>query len=371
MIDTGNLINGVRTVTNIFKSIKDGEQIKLTPDMSFSNNIVSINKMFMVRPRFIISNKLKYMDQSTLKAIIDTNLKIFISNYIQAFKILTNIYKLDSTEVLHKLNNQSFGGTAGNLISKVITAGNESEIDYYRELKENVDKPFITAGFEAKNVSFKNTDDNIKINQMFIVNYDLEMTVSNGTDKPTVVKMPITVYPDIRFTDSVTLIESLVDDNSDSFFNRLDDYKSGAISLTDLIFASDLVAKYKKKQLKNENDIVKYLRGINRISTVDSALTGRNNYSVNYNIYILDITDKVLIEEQVQGKIVSEKYKNKMLSQMMAFSISFVDVDKENVTISISDIPSFSVLNFKMLKKDKDVDVNEIFKKLLTNKSPF
>jgi len=376
MLDTSNLINDARTLMGVFKSIKNNEKVQITPDMVSRNNIVTLNKIFMVRPRLIISDKLKYMDQSTLKSVIDANLKIFISNYIQAFKVLTGMYGLNSNEVLHKLNNQSLGGVIGGTISNLIRAGNESEVDMYRELFDNTDKPFVTSGYEANNISFKNTDDNIKLNQMFITNYDLEMSVSNGTDsegkdKKTVVKMPITVYPDIRFTDSNTLLNGLIEGNEDSFFSRLDDYRSGAITLSDLIFASDLVEKYKKKQLKNENDIVKYLRGINKINTVNSAITGNKNYSVNYNMYILDNSDKVVIEELVQGKVISEKYKNKMLNQMLAFSISFVDIDKEVVIININGIPSFSVLNFKMLKKDKDMDVNDIFKKLLTNKSPF
>lgn len=376
MLDTSNLINDVRTMMGVMKGIKDGK-VTITADTTFGNNIVTLNKMFMVRPRLIISDKLKYMDQSTLKATIDANLKIFISNYIQAFKILTNVYGLDSKEVLHKLNNQSAGSVLFKGIGKVAGIGYESEVDLYRELLDNNDKPFVTNGYEGKNdLSFKNTDDNIKLNQMFITNYELEMTVSNGTDaegkpKKTIVKTPITIYPDIRFTDSVTLLNNLVEGNEASFFSRLDDYKSGAITLSDLIFAGDLVEKYKKNQIKNENDIVKYLRGINKINTINSAITGSKNYSVNYNMYILDTADKLTIEELVQGKIISEKYKTIMLDQMLAFSISFVDMDKEAVTIYINGIPSFSVLNFNMLKKDKDADVNDIFKKLLTNKSPF
>lgn len=373
MTSTGNLITNMRKLGSIYRDIKDGKEVKLTPGMVSTNNIITLNKIFMVRPRLIISDKFKYMDQSTLKSIVDTQLKIFTSNYLQAFSVLTNVYGLDTRTSLHMLNNTNALGGGSYTIS-----GNESDDDYYRELYENNNKPFILAGYESTSV--KNNDDLIKFNQLFITTYELETSVmvpgttdKNGESKDInkVIKIPLTIYPDIRFTNSDSLIDGLIDGEDKSFFARLDEFRSGAISLTDLVFATDLVKKYKNKQIKNNNDIVKYLRGINTTATINTLITSKNNYAVNYNMYILDVSDKLKIEEYIKGKFTNEKYKNKMLDEMLAFSTTIIDVDKELVSIFLSGIPSFTVLNFKMLKKDKDMDINEIFQKLLTNKSPF
>jgi len=397
-MDATSTMSGIHTLIGVLMDITNGKRPEISPDVWSEGRLVKLNNAYLVRPRIVISDKLKYSDPSTIKSIIDTELKIFIANYVQAFKILTNVYGFEARTVLSVLNRTNPTGRA-----TVEFNGYES-IDYAGEFMFK-DEGFltITAGYEAntkitvelkaknkkdKNVKVgvgsKSTDDNIKLNQQFITTIDMAMEVTkkagdrkdkdgNQVYGKSTITLPITIYPMISFTDSKTLLEDLFSDKSEEarFGNRRDEYKAGVISLGDLIFGTDLVKKYKEKRIKNENDVAKLIRGVNSSTTVKAMLTGENSFARNYNIYILDTDDKIAIDNLVKGNIYKTKYKNKALDAMHGFAITFVDMDKERLIQLLDNVEGHNVYSFKMLKKDKDVDVNEIFKNMLTNKSPF
>ena len=97
----------------------------------------------------------------------------------------------------------------------------------------------------------------------------------------------------------------------------------------------------------------------------------KNTFSKNFNIYILDNSTIATINKLIKGNILKDKDKDSLTNLLMAFSVTFVDVENEELTMLIDSIPSFSVLNFNMLKKEKESDVTSLLKDMLNNKQPF
>lgn len=392
MLNHGNLILNMRKYMNVIQAIRNGGDVLKAwggNDIKESGSLVKVNSLFLVRPLLIISKKLEYMDPKIMKGIIDAELKIFAANYIQAFKVLLDVYGEDNIDVLNVLNNHNpnVREMVRATLDKVSNAF--EEIDYIHELfnDKNTALP-LTVAQEASNSSIV-PNNMTKFEQSFIQTYDIEITVnaksmskatmnSDGSmskefkNNKRMLSMPLTIFPNIVFTDSNTLIDNLLSEEEDaSFFNRFEAYRAGAINLSDLIFATDLVKKAKEKKIKNRNDVAKMLKGIQLYSGIDDIMNNKRSFSKNYNIYILDIDDKRKIDSILKSNVFGAA-KQKALSAMFAFSIGFVDTSKERLINIIDSIDGFSSIPFRMLKRDKESDdISEIFKNLLVGKQPF
>ena len=188
-----------------------------------------------------------------------------------------------------------------------------------------------------------------------------------------IVSIPVIVKLHIIYTPISNILTMLEPNSSDkSYSSRLDEYKAGAISLSDLVFASDLIKDYKKNKL---NDKDKLLDMINNrsMSAHAKGIYGKGiGFENFYNMLIVSETDKVLIESHLKGKLKNDKYKAKLLEQAKALMVTVVDRDYERVTIMTKDIHGKSDMTFKALSKKggKNDDLTDIFKSLVANKNP-
>jgi len=240
-----------------------------------------------------------------------------------------------------------------------LTLGTESSLDDGEEVNTNSTK-------------FTLTDIN-KMEQSFINTFDIETSIPvEGSNRPSIISIPVTIYPRIVYTDSDSLVESMLADSVDnSIFDRLESYKAGLINLSDLIFATDLIKKYKNKRLKKPNDVTKFIKGIQLTTTIHDVYNNTRSFAKNYNIYILTEEDKQHIEKILKGNVLTSK-KQKLLDAMYAFSINFVETNKERYTRIVDSLEGFSTLSFtQVAKKNDKVDMNEIVKAMMLNKQPF
>jgi len=320
------------------------------------------------------------MDEKYFKDLVKTEVVTFTGIVTEAFRVMAEIYGVAPKMIINKMGRANDKNYLAD-ITRIRDLVNGSEnFDYMTDLMCNNDdilpvtESIVDTKIEKSNSTGK-LDNNSFIQKdvasfMNVYELQLNFTDVNGNDK--VVTIPIIIYPNITYTNADTLIANMLDsDAGKTFFDRINEYRSGAISLSDLIFATDLVKKYKNRKIKNENDIAKYLNAADKSGTVKDILHNRNHFSKNYNIYLFDINRKATIEKQIKGSLYKEKYKDKMTTALFAFSVSFVDTTKEEVIIYIDDIPGFSALNFNMLKKEKDNDIKDIMKEMMNNRQPF
>ena len=382
MVDHGGLVNKLRKFLKVSDAMSNDDSLieaLRDDDIEVSGSLVKINSLFSVRPMIILNEELKYADQTNMKNILDAQIKIFISNYVQAFLMLINIENKSAKNTLTILNTVS-ANTLDMVESFVKKA--DAGFESYDYLLDSLDSKgsLPIAGYEAKGKNKKSKSTSTKyslsevnkLEQTFIVSHDIEIVTESKKGEKRIITIPLVFYPRFMYTNSETLINSLLSENVDaSFFSRYEGYRAGAINLSDLIFATDLIKKVRDKKIKNENDVAKLLKGIQLSSTIADIYKGTSSFAKNYNMYILTTEDKVKIDTLLSGNVYAGS-KQELINAFYAFSISYVDLLKEQLVVTLDYIPGVSVINFKQLKTDKgDLDINNIFKSLLTNKQPF
>ena len=196
---------------------------------------------------------------------------------------------------------------------------------------------------------------------------------SDGTHYTKTVIIPVTVKLAVIFTSTENILNA-IDSQSDSygFSDRLDDYRSGAISLTDFVLAGDLIRKYKKNKLKDKDNLLQLLKSRELSANTKMISNGFAGYEKFYNMYIISPQAKVSIEKEIRKKLSSTSGKDKFLEQANGLSVTVVDPDYERIQIMVKDIRGKTDLTFKAaIKKDKNSsDYSEIIKALVASKPP-
>jgi len=391
--------------------------IKKHPDFMFSGRITKVVTDRIVRPLVVVSDKLEYMDNKHLTNIIKFNINTFAAYFLQAIKILSNVYGVDTTILARQVTDKKIYKSVIGRLKK--TAGTEDNTDnalnkilesnykVYAGLEDDVVGNDATEGDIAENnviedgenaqnttshtdtthnksnpdikydLTFKDAEKSLKTPDHFIkvLNIDLTMVKKEGHDKNEMkISLPFIIAPIVRFTNSDSLLKNaLGTDKDESFEQRWLEFRSGEIGLTDLIFAGDLIEKYKANKIKNENDVAKIITNKNLQNTMHSALTAEGGFSNYNNIYILHSSDELLVEDLMEDDLIDAGTWQDFALKMSAFGINFIDPDKERDTIFITDMPTYSVLSFKDIKNSdsKNNDLEDLVKAMMVNKPIF
>lgn len=223
-------------------------------------------------------------------------------------------------------------------------------------------------------LSSKIADDQAE-NLYYINHRDLKITLNvkyNNGDTKTII-IPITVKTHIIVTHIDQILNMLKpNDRTKKFGYRLDEWKAGAISLKELIFCGDLIDSYKKNKLKDKEgllDIVKKREESANSKLITSDMVGFEKY---YNMLIVTADEKVLLNKHIGGDILNERYKQELLTEAHALTLSVVDQDYERVYILTKDIRGRSDVTFKAIakKSNKESDSTDILKALIANRPP-
>jgi len=401
---------GLNAVVSILKSNKDmnskkndlGKILKENKDtlniMMAKGSMVKFLKDYIIEPTAIISNDLK--DEEVLERLLTLESDIFASFYMQIFDIINKVNGLDGSITIGLLSTNNGNLTKGikgtlSLLSHEPDYLKDLSIEDYKDsllpslslesvhgritnakpnTKPNDDKNPIDKKEKDRDAS-KSKDDDITsgIPSAIIRKFNLEMRVAIEGSEPYFIEVPVIIKLNTVFVKPSSIVNILSSKENTGFFDRLDEYRSGAISLVDLLTAGDLIQKYKKNALDSQNDAL-YKLLINKKDAINEAVARKGSipFERYYNMLLVTEEDAILIEKAIRGKLSKDKYKEKVLDTMMCLMLTIVDRDYERVNIYIKDISGVSDLSFKALKKKKDSsdDVGEIYKALLTGRPP-
>lgn len=224
-----------------------------------------------------------------------------------------------------------------------------------------------------------NTDTVIKSqaeNLYYINHRDLSVKVDMITkDHMTrTLVIPITIKTNIIVTHFDNIINMLKpNDRTKKFSYRLDEYKAGAISLRELLFCGDLIKSYKKNKLKDKEGLLDIIKKREESANSKLISTGEMvGFEKYYNMLIVTADEKVLLSKHIGGDILNEKYKQELLSQAHALTLSVIDPDYERVYILTKDIRGKSDVTFKAIakKSNKESDTADILKAMMANRPP-
>lgn len=360
----------------------------------------SITKLLsdtIVEPVAIVSKSLRQED--IVQKVLELNTDIFTGFYMQAYEILKNLYGQNSQTAVKLLgtDNSSIGGVMKNMaldnLPKLATLSHESfdfmsdltgsmrlSIEMTKDEKDLFDKQAIALkelnAKEAKLAANFNKDKNDSRNELYgaVLQRSIELTLSvNVNDYAHKIILPMTIKTHVIFTDIESVIRMLAPNNHDkSFTYRLDEYMSGGIGLSDLIFASDLINEYKQNKLKDKDGLISLLNQRSISANTKAVNGGVVGYEKYYNMFVISSDDQIKLEKQLGGKLNNEAYKQRFLSQGGGLLLTIIDQDYERVIMFTKDIRGTSDLSFKALQKrnSKSNDFEEIIKAVLTNRSP-
>jgi len=377
-MQTAGISKGLLLIGNVIKNVAEGKDdfLKVNPDIESSGKITKLMSSFTYTPNIVIDNNLKYMDEGHLRDLVKTELLAFSGILLQAFRVLSEVYSDKPSVIVNKMANHGKVQYADLVHGQGLLGASEG-FDYTHDLL-NGDGPLPMPGNEAnygghdKAATITNNTSISKDVSIFITTYEVQISVETENGDTRLIVLPVIIYPNIIYTDVNSFLNNMIESNNGKgLFERIDDYKAGMISLGDLVFATDLVKKYKEKKIKNTNDFANYLNKIDKVSSMKDLFYGHNSFHKNFNIYILDVANKTLIEKELKGSVYVERYKNKLTDTLAAFSVTLVDSEAEEVVIFMDSIPGFTTLNFNMLKKEKETKIEDVMKELVKNKQPF
>lgn len=201
------------------------------------------------------------------------------------------------------------------------------------------------------------------------------VNTKDGVESKHDIILPISVKTHIIATDIQNIINMLKpNDRTKSFGYRLDEYRSGSISLKELLFCGDLITQYKKNKLSDKDGLLNIIKQREESSNAkvlrqpDKLIQGFEKF---YNMLIVTADEKILLNKHIGGDILNERYKQELLTEARALTISILDDDYERLYVLTKDIRGKSEASYKSIAKKKDNGVSdEMFKALLANRPP-
>lgn len=185
--------------------------------------------------------------------------------------------------------------------------------------------------------------------------------------------IPITIVGTIKVVPVEEIIVAISNyDYKKSFTYRYREWRSGGISLADLVFASDLIQEYKKNKLSKDSKLMGDIETKKRASGIRQTVTGTIGAEVSYNMIQVTDYELEMIEKAYNKKLDSYNNRNAFLKVLNAHNLSVVDDDAERVQVYISDIQGAMDVGFNKLMKreDKDINMLELFRAMSNNTAP-
>lgn len=355
----GTLFKTIEVAKDFVKSPKEAA-VKHTTELigNYANNklgaadgnIVRLVNTLSVEP--IIFTTENARRSSAYRSAVNMMLDIFSGYYIQAFHILTEIYKLDASLSISVLNNRNVAISKNSYVSDLFS--NESFLISKEKLPSIVDDIRSWYGQRA-----------------------LEITVNvNGsnTEESKSLIIPITVRAQVWEVSVDDIINYMEPTNSidKGFMARWREWRSGGISLVDLLFARDLVAEYRKNKIKDSEDIMAVVNKRKVTALVKKASHGYKGFEGLYSMILMSDDDMVRFNSFVKGDITKPKFKETLLDAASAMLYCSLNDDYERAAFYITDTQLETVIPFNKLEKtagkNSNNDMVELVKAILSGR---
>ena len=359
-------------VNYVFGNDVDTDKVLKNIALAKTNGqITKLLSQYIVEPVIISTHSVRDADPTVFQKLTELNTDIFASFYLQAFRILCDQYGANLNSAINLLSTDN-----SIVFSDVATESDTSYLDMILN-----DTKYLRISVEKEDTkTYENgvkVDDNLSkfekspLYSTLTRNIEVSVTIDEKDKKSRTLVIPITIKAHIMLCGIDGILNMLAPNKVDkSFSYRLDEYRAGAISLSELIFAGDLIKKYKENRIKDKEGLLEVVneRSINSSARVIN--NGIRGFEANYNMLMITSNEKIKLDKHVMGDITKEKQKQDLLSQAHAINISIVDEDYERVTMLTKDIRGMSTIGFKSLTKRKADSGNydELIKSLMVSK---
>ena len=364
------------------KQVVKNKDLNAIIDMTLhGGRLTSVIADYTIEPLILSTRGAIGSEGGEAAAHLATN--IFTAYYVQTFQILTNVYGIEPNTVVLLLSSKiAKGGLKGTITDAISTASDQTSLDALISnnrltlFKDMIASEAINGTNPIYNAhTVENKNEGTDLYATLTRNVSVQVDLKNGN----IISLPINVFGRLVSIDANSLISICSPRGEDkSFWNRLDEYRSGAITLTDFLFGTDLIKEYKKGRLENTNtDSIDRMNSRARSATAKFALTGLSKgFEANYNFYIITHDDLQIVNKYMRNDIVTkDKVKEDFLDQARAMGIIILDDDYQKATVLIKDIYGSSTMSYKALfkqskvGKDSSDNFSEILKALTANRA--
>ena len=272
---------------------------------------------------------------------VSLQMDLFAANISMAFKALVELHS--NKEVQYAFNLVS---------SKTVV---ENALSYESQVPSAAYSDEALFPLDMSNVSIEN--------EVPKIYREVEVKISLSDDKkitiPLLIVCPV-IYATAKEMDGAILANS----GKNSLPQRWDDYKSGAISLMNLITGNDIIADY-LSNAKNPNRILKNINTSRTKSILRLATTKAEGFVKYYRLVVISNKELEQLELVYGGRITKTRVKEKCLDTFSALMICVLDDDFGTFDIYIRDIAEKLTMPYKSAQKDS---MSDVFK-FMTNRT--
>lgn len=356
-------------------------------------SITKLLSSYIVEPVIIATHGTR--ETKVIDKILETNVDIFASFYLQAFEILRNIHGIKDGIIIDVLGtdkgafNLDMARIAhGAMVSKEdlgvgqleLLLSNENlclSIENDKPKDDNAQKEPQIFDQTSKRPGFSKSGKEAQDHPLStLLQRNIEVTISTfrGENKDKhIVVIPITIKAHVLFVSTDNLLTMLKPNSTDKTFSyRLDEYRAGVISLADLLFCGDLIKKYKDNKLDDKAKLLELLNDRTLSANAKLSTSSMVGYEKYYNMLVITDDDKVRLDKHLNGNLTDEKYKERLLEQAKAMTCTVIDLAYERLYILTKDIRGKTDISFNAISKRKDnnADLSEVVRSLLSNRPP-
>ena len=130
--------------------------------------------------------------------------------------------------------------------------------------------------------------DKKNLEQLLVRTVDVTLSRETANKDTDLLKIPMTIIGGTRIVKFDELAAAIANyDYKKSFAYRWKEWRSGGISLANLIFAGDLVEEYRKNRLSKSSKLFADLEDAKNASVVRKAVTGKFGTETSYNMIVI------------------------------------------------------------------------------------
>lgn len=311
---------------NVLPMIKVNEKSFLDLALEMHDNPESLSEFTQtanVRPMALIEEDLLRMDDDVRNDILQAHLNMYSGWYLMAS---IHQIKVDGVRVRELLNPLSTNPS----IRNSIRISTESRTD------KNVG-----AGLTMDNLGFEETkgSDFNKYNALAVgKTLDVPLTLGGGPNEKgkSDVTVPVNVTLMPRTADIDFMVELFKHINKDQgWVERYHQYQAGEIkSLTDYIFALDIIREERKLALKDKDGIYAAGKARRAKGIFTSLLSGKRSINVASNIIIMTKRSSSRLEAVLDGgKLSSYKTRQRFFEETMSTILTVVNPERKVLTV--------------------------------------
>jgi hypothetical protein len=215
--------------------------------------------------------------------------------------------------------------------------------------------------------------DKKNLEQLLVRTVDVTLSRETANKDTDLLKIPMTIIGGTRIVKFDELAAAIANyDYKKSFAYRWKEWRSGGISLANLIFAGDLVEEYRKNRLSKSSKLFADLEDAKNASVVRKAVTGKYGTETSYNMIVITQYEADMLSKLYKKDLNGYTGYNAFLEVMNGHNLTILDEDNERVNICIRDIKNTMDVGYNRLLKrdDKDNNYMDFFKNLISGSVP-